>query len=354
MTTYTDVLAGSVVQPANVSQSTLNMATDQTLVWPVPRICDLINATGTTKIILPDATLASVGQDLLFNNLSANSVTVVADDGITVVATVTAGQVKYVYLDDNTTTNGSWKIVTMGGSVSAADAAALQGMGVFAIGTTLNSAINVEAVTTDFTVDQTTDRAKLFVWNGPGGTISLPAAATVGANFFFMLRNDGSGTVTVNPNGAETINNNLTFGMPQGGNSAIIVCDGAEWYTVGFGQNVNYGYSATTVSVTGVVSTPTTMASLGWNSQPFITISGTLGLNLELTLPDAAGLYVITNSVTMGLFTLTIKTLTGSGYSMSAGETMVLFSDGSNLKPGTDPTPTEAIAAAVAFAIALG
>lgn len=352
---FTDVFTGDVVQPTDVSQTSISLAAaNTTLTWPVPRIVDVTGAAGVFNVILPDATLASVGQDILFNNLSAGAFNVLANDGITVVASFTAGQSKYLYLQSNTTSNGTWGSVVMGGSVSAATAAALQGMGVFAIGTTLNAAINVSAVSAGFTVNQATDRAKLFVWNGSGGTIALPPAATAGANFFFMLRNDGTGTVTVDPSAGQTINNALTFDMPQGGNSAIIVCDGTEWYTVGYGQNVDFGYTAISCSVTGLVSSPSSIASIGWTSQMFITLTGTLGLNLELTLPDTPYLYVIKNNVTMGAFTLTVRTTTGTGYALTASETMVLWSDGANMSPGVRPTPLDVNANAIAYAVALG
>lgn len=77
----------------------------------------------------------------------------------------------------------------------------------------------------------TADRGRTIGASGTW-TLGLPAAATAGEGFMVALRNTGSGTITVDPNGAETINGvtTLAFG-PQAG--SLIVCTGSAWITVG-------------------------------------------------------------------------------------------------------------------------
>lgn len=62
-------------------------------------------------------------------------------------------------------------------------------------------------------------------------TLNLLAATTAGEGFFIIVKNDGSGTVTIDPNGTETINGSTTLTM-EAGESATIICNGSEWYSL--------------------------------------------------------------------------------------------------------------------------
>jgi len=59
-------------------------------------------------------------------------------------------------------------------------------------------------------------------------TLTLPAVSGINEGFYFLVRNDGSGVITVDPDGSETINNVATLAI-QAGESAVIICDGDEW-----------------------------------------------------------------------------------------------------------------------------
>lgn len=61
-------------------------------------------------------------------------------------------------------------------------------------------------------------------------TITLTAAATLGANWHYYVQADG-GTVTVDPNGAETINGAATLVL-QSGQTASIICTGSAFLAV--------------------------------------------------------------------------------------------------------------------------
>lgn len=62
-------------------------------------------------------------------------------------------------------------------------------------------------------------------------TLSLTAAATLGDGWWTALRNTGSGTITVDPDGAEQINGAATLALAQN-ETAIIVCTGSAFKTV--------------------------------------------------------------------------------------------------------------------------
>jgi hypothetical protein len=61
-------------------------------------------------------------------------------------------------------------------------------------------------------------------------TVSLTAAATLGSGFNCWVWNTGSGVITIDPNGAETIDGNSTIILRKG-EGMQIVCDGANWET---------------------------------------------------------------------------------------------------------------------------
>jgi len=61
-------------------------------------------------------------------------------------------------------------------------------------------------------------------------TLSLTAAATLGDGYYVWVRNTGSGTITIDPAGAETIDGAATVTLPAG-HYCMLQCDGAAWKT---------------------------------------------------------------------------------------------------------------------------
>lgn len=112
---------------AQSSYQKITLTSNITLSWPFsfqggPVIYDINNvdaSVGPFKITLPDATLASAGQNILFNNISVNAFEIMNNDGVTSVTTVAAGAVYYLYLSDISTPNGIWVPIPFGGGTSA-------------------------------------------------------------------------------------------------------------------------------------------------------------------------------------------------------------------------------------------
>lgn len=86
-----------------------------------------------------------------------------------------------------------------------------------------------------------TDRGQLLDCTGTW-TLTLPAAATAGAGFAFALRNSGVGVITIDGAGSETVDGELTIALAAGA-SAVIVCTGAAWLSVGLAAPVEYPIS---------------------------------------------------------------------------------------------------------------
>ena len=78
-------------------------------------------------------------------------------------------------------------------------------------------------------------------------TLNLTAAATLGARWMCYIKASG-GTITIDPNGAETIDGAATLEM-DGGDYAMITCDGTAFHTAALSSNSS-GYQEITTSYT--------------------------------------------------------------------------------------------------------
>lgn len=77
----------------------------------------------------------------------------------------------------------------------------------------------------------TADRGKLIQATSGTWTLSLPAAATAGLGFSILVRNSGSGVITLDGNGSETINGATTVAL-QSGSGVILLCTGSAWFAL--------------------------------------------------------------------------------------------------------------------------
>lgn len=81
---------------------------------------------GNLNIFLPDSTQTTPGFSITFNNIGANSFNILLNDQATLLTTIAVGKVITIYLDDTTTTNGSWGIIPFGGGVNGISELALK------------------------------------------------------------------------------------------------------------------------------------------------------------------------------------------------------------------------------------
>lgn len=82
--------------------------------------------------------------------------------------------------------------------------------------------------TADYTVVGTDLGTVLVANNATALAFNLTAAATIGAGFTCHLKNIGAGRATVDPSGAELVNNGATLTLKQG-EGALLWCTGTEW-----------------------------------------------------------------------------------------------------------------------------
>ena len=336
MTTYNNPFTGQTIQPSSVGYESLSISGNTSLSWSinglggnVPTAASIMNVTATGNgfaLIMPPAYQVSNGQDILINNVGNYPFNVLKNDGITAIATVASGAVQYVYLTDNTTTNGTWSAFTFGTGTSAANAATLAGYGLNAVSNTLNQVYPVTTYYASYTL-MANAQASFLVWAGGAGTFTLPSASTVGANWFVNIGNYGTGILTLTPVGTDTINGNANQQL-QLTESLVLVSNGTGWNTFGYGRSNSFAYTQFALSVTGGTYTLTSAQA----SNTIQTYSGALLANEIIVVPATVQLYTVTNNTT-GSFSLTVKTSAGGGTSVVVpqGTSLVLISDGTNI-----------------------
>lgn len=334
MPIYTDVFGGANIYPSEISYSAINLSADVTLSWPeetstntnlATRIIDVTPSTSGLSIILPDANKTGTGNTILFNNRGAQTFTVKNAVGVQVV-TVAAGTLWQVYVSDNSTEAGVWRSLQYGATTSTANASALAGTGIVAVGALLSQSVPITEFNSNYTATSV-DRAKMFNWTGGGGTLNLPSPATIGNNWFMYLRNSGSGNVNADAPGLTTIDGDSYLAF-QPGESAIIACDGTNFYTIGFGQSATFAFDYTVIDVSGTGTYALTGTELNRVSYRF---TGTLTGNRTVVVPATVQQYWVDNQTT-GSYTLTIAPSGGgTSFTIIQGERAILYCDGTDV-----------------------
>ena len=330
---YVSPFTGDVIQPTDVSYRAVTLTANTQLNWPsnsttnadyAARIMQVTASTAGLSMYMPPADQTSVGNDALIRNIGANTFTVKDYAGTNTIVSVAAGESKYIYITTNSTSQGTWGVIAFGVGTSGADAATLAGYGLVASGATLNQSHPSAAITTGTTF-AATDRAQTRVWSGGSGTATLPAAATLGNNWFTLFKNNGTGSFIISCTGAELIDGNSTktFNPTE---SAFIVCTGTGYVTIGYGVSSQFAFTALTKNVTGgsVLLTNNEAAN---NIQEYV---GNLTSNVTVTFPAVVNLYVISNQVTDNGFTFTVTTGLGYTATIPPGQQATLICDGTN------------------------
>lgn len=334
MTTYVNPFTGQTVSPSQVSYESLTISTNTTLQWAIVGntqnqvTANIVEVTATTTglaLIMPPATQVSVGQTIIIRNIGANAFTVEDNAGGTIVS-VSSGISQYIYVTNNSTEAGTWGVVQFGAGTSAANASTLAGYGLIAIGTTLNQQTVPQTFSSDNTITSTS-RAQINVWTGGAGTLTLPSASTVGAGWFTIFKNDGTGILTLAPVGTDTIDGNVSQQL-QLTESIVLISDGNIWYSYAYGRSNQFAYTQLALSVTGGTYT----LSSAQASNTIQEYSGTLTSNQIIIVPSTVQLYTFTNNTT-GSYTFTIKTSVSGGatVTIAQGTSLVIICDGTNV-----------------------
>ena len=333
--TYVNPITGQTINPSQIGYEALTISTDTELDWPingttstdvVAAIIQVTATVGSLKLYMPSALQVSTGQSVLIQNIGANSFTVTDISGNTIVA-IASGIAEYIFLTDNTTNDGTWSTVTFGAGTSSANAAALAGYGLTAISTTLNQQYAESSVFSSTTLTLAY-RAQFLVWSSGVGTITLPTASTVGNGWFVMVRNGGTGILTLTPSGTDTIDTAATQQL-QLTESLVIVSNGTNGYsTFAYGRSNTFAYTQLAKTVTGGTDTLTAVEYANVVQEYF----GALTSNQIIVLPSTVQIYYLNNQTT-GSFSLTFKTSAVSAATVTVpqGQTLTVVCDGTNV-----------------------
>lgn len=340
MTSYTDVFGGQNVNPAQLNYRAVSLTASVTLVWPrdaqdgtnnVAKKMDVTPTAGGYVITMPSALLASTGEDVLFVNPSAFSFSVVDAAG-GALATVAAGQAWLLYLKTNAIAAGTWRAIQYGTGTSSADAATLAGYGLLAITTTLNQSHPVVTKSANYTL-LAADRAKVVVSTGGAITFAFTAAATLADNWFVLVRNDGTGNLTLDPSGGELIDGSATITLAPT-ESCFVTCDGSAFRSVGRGRVSTVTVSAATISGAGGAGNQSLSSTeIGAQVQ---TYTGALTGARNYEYGSSAGYWFIKNSLTLSGNTATWRVNSGdtgvTSTSIPSGASAIIVSDGTNMR----------------------
>lgn len=334
---YNSPFTGQVIQPTDVSFRAVTLSANTQLQWPIngnatddyaARIMNVTATTSGLSLYMPPANQTSVGNDALIRNVGANTFTVKTYNNAGTIISVAAGEAKYIYITTNANEAGTWGVISFGVGSSNADAATLAGYGLLASGVTLNQSHPVTTFSSNATADATY-RAQTYVWNGGAGTLTLDTVGNLGNNWFVMLRNAGTGALTVAAQGGTLINGSSSIIM-QPTDSAIVVCSGTAFYTVGLGKSTQFNFTQLTkdVSAGGSFTLTTTEAS-----NVIQKYTGTLAGNATVTLPPTVQVYYMVNEAVGGVsnYDVTFTTGGGNNVTLAQGESSILICDSVNL-----------------------
>ena len=62
--------------------------------------------------------------------------------------------------------------------------------------------------------------------------VNLVAAATCGSGFKYQIKNRSTNTLTIDPNGSETIDGSATFAIASQEASVTLITDGSNWFII--------------------------------------------------------------------------------------------------------------------------
>ena len=346
MTTYTSPFTGNAIQPTDVSYEAIALSGTVQLYWPQyvndagqqvsARIIDVVSASGGI-LKLPNAQQASVGEDILIRNQGANAFTVSRTDG-TGSFTVPVGQSYYTYLTDNTTTAGVWQTVAFGVGTSYADAATLAGNSTAAILGKLENTIVTNEYSSSITFTDAS-RGHCFVWTGGAGSTTLPAVTSLSQGWYVLVRNNGTGTLTINTASVgSTIDGLVNLALPLGDSCFICVNQDPakqDFFTVGRSRPNSLTFSSATYDVDVVAGATLSLITNTPIIQRYTALSGTRTTSLLVQLPAVTQVYYLLNDTNQSGYNVQFQ-VQGSAqppYSLPTSTQVIVLSDGTNLYP---------------------
>ncbi len=329
---YTTVFGGELLFPSQLSYLAISTGVDIDLQWPteqqitggnvVADFLDISTSAINVNVDMPDARNTSEGNKTTVNNIGGNDFNMRDATG-GIIQQIEDGDQWVIVLTDNSTEAGIWSAFQLGAATTFASASALAGAGLQADGFGLLELIiaSDEEMTTPITVVDG-DRAKCLIYTGGAGVTDLPGAGAVGPNWFFMLRNSGSGTLAVTPPSG-TIDGSSSINLDPN-DSAFIFTDGVDYFTIGLSTGSTIAFDFVSLPIPGSGDFVLSGANLNRISYRF---TGALTGNRKVVVPDTTQQYWCDNQTT-GAFILTIGTAAqGMPPELNPNTTSIVYSN---------------------------
>jgi hypothetical protein len=142
-----------------------------------------------------------------------------------------------------------------------------------------------------------------------------------------LVRNGGSGTLTVQTTSSQLFNGSTSV-ILQVGDSCFICCSGTAFYSVGLGRSTQFNFT----QLTKAVSTGTYTLTATEAANVIQKYTGTVTGTVTVILPKTIQVYYITNQ-TSGAYDIVFTTNTSGAATaiVPAGQQVILLCDSANL-----------------------
>ena len=139
-------------------------------------------------------------------------------------------------------------------------------------------------------------------------------------------RNSGTSAITISPYGSESINDAASLTMNPG-DSAAVICDGVNFFTIGLGKSADFTFDYTQINIAGAGTYVLSGFELNRIAYDLI---GTLTGNRIVEVPATVQQYWITNNTT-GSYTVTVEPTGGMGVVIPQGGAAILYCNGTDI-----------------------
>ena len=93
--------------------------------------------------------------------------------------------------------------------------------------------VTVSSPSTDQTLSAPSGIEEAYIYTPSTNiTVNLVAAATCGSGFKYQIKNRSTNTITIDPNGSETIDGSATFDISTQEASLTLITDGSNWFII--------------------------------------------------------------------------------------------------------------------------
>lgn len=348
MTIFVSPFTGDVIQPTDVSYASVSFSANVQLYWPqyiatsgqqvAARIMEFTATAAGLSVFLPNAQQTSVGQDISIRNTGANSF-VVNRFGGGGSFTVAAGQSFYTYLIDNTTTAGIWAVLQFGTGTSSADANTLAGVSTAAIAGKLEAAFVTSEYSSTAPTITDSQRGNCLVWTGGLSTWTLPPVSQLSTGWFILVRNNGTGALTIATSAVgSTIDGLVNIVLPLGDSCFICVNrDPAkqDFFTVGRARPNSLTFTSATYDVDTIVGATYSLVSNTPIIQRYTALSGSRTTSLLIQLPAVTQVYYLINNTNQSGYNINFQ-VQGSSQApiaLTNASQVIMLSDGNFLYP---------------------